>query len=180
MNKFSLTHSGLTLLVIFGLFASGCSLFRADTLENAVKSENIEKIQGHLDAGANINKANADGKTPLHIAAENGHKSVAGILITKGADVNARDNKGRTPLHLATQEGHAPMADYLTDKGADLNSQDKVGGSPLHYAVLNNEYDIAFILTLKKRDGGHRGSEKMDSALSCLPEQPTEICRTVD
>ena len=149
MHKTSLTHSGLAILVMFGLFFSGCSLFRSDTLENAVKSENMKKVQTHLDAGANVNKANAEGKTPLHIAAENGHKEVAGVLIAKGAEVNAKDKEGRTPLHLATQEGYAPMVDYLTDKGANLNSQDKAGGSPLHYAVLNEEYDIAFILTLK-------------------------------
>ena len=149
MPKSSLTHSGLTILVLFGLLASGCSMFRADTLENAVKSEDIKKVQNHIDAGANVNKTNAEGKTPLHVAAENGHKEVAGILIAKHANVNAKDNQGRTPLHLATQEGYPAMADYLTDKKADLNSQDKTGGSPLHYAVLNAEYDIAFILTLK-------------------------------
>jgi len=149
MHKPSLTHSGLTILVLFGLFASGCSLLRKDTLENAVRSENLEKIQSHLDQGANVNKANTEGKTPLHIASEDGSKGAAGMLIAKGANVNAKDKQGRTPLHLATQEGHPALVDYLTDKGADLNSQDKAGGSSLHYAVLNEEYDIAFMLTLK-------------------------------
>lgn len=44
-----------------------------------------------------LNVANKDGKTPLHIAANNGLVSVVQELITKGASLLAVDNKGYTP-----------------------------------------------------------------------------------
>ena len=44
------------------------------------------------------------GMTPLHYAAEYGHKDVAELLIAKGANVNARGKNGKTPLDLADTE----------------------------------------------------------------------------
>ena len=36
--------------------------------------------------------------TPLHLAAEQGHREVVGLLLEGGADPNKADKDGRTPL----------------------------------------------------------------------------------
>ena len=39
-------------------------------------------------------RKNEDGYTPLHLAAQSGHKRIDELLIAKGADVNAKDGIG--------------------------------------------------------------------------------------
>ncbi|XP_038561078.1 ankyrin repeat domain-containing protein 27-like isoform X2 [Micropterus salmoides] len=60
-----------------------------------------------LQAGAlGVNSCNAEGFTPLHVAALHGHSALAALLIRHGANVNARTNMSATPLHLASQNSH--------------------------------------------------------------------------
>jgi ankyrin repeat protein len=55
--------------------------------------------------------------TPLHLAAQNGHKAVAELLIAKGADVNAKTLWDETPLDLAISKEHKELADLLRKHG---------------------------------------------------------------
>jgi len=67
----------------------------------AVKNDNIKTVKQHLAAGTDVDAKTAQGLTPLHVAAIEGHKEILKLLIAKGADVNARDWRGRTPLVYA-------------------------------------------------------------------------------
>ena len=64
--------------------APDISIYRAAGLGN------IEAVKQHLAAGTDVN-AKAAGETPLHLAAMEGHKAVAELLIVKGTNVNAKD-----------------------------------------------------------------------------------------
>ncbi|KAL0170485.1 hypothetical protein M9458_035081, partial [Cirrhinus mrigala] len=44
---------------------------------------------------------NYDGRTPLHIAACEGHLNVVRYLLNKGVTINVKDRFGDTPLHNA-------------------------------------------------------------------------------
>ena len=68
--------------------------------------------------GANANAKDEDGATPLHLAADTGHKDIVELLISKGADVNAKDEDETTPLYIAVEEGHTEIADLLRKHGA--------------------------------------------------------------
>ena len=48
------------------------------------------------------------GFTPLHKAADQGHPTVAELLLNHDADVNAQVNDGRTSLHLAARKISTP------------------------------------------------------------------------
>ena len=61
-------------------------------------------------------KDNAEGSTPLIMAAEYGYKDVAEVLLANGADVNAADKKG-TPLDRAIHTGHTDVANLLRQHG---------------------------------------------------------------
>jgi len=87
-----------------------------------------------VDRGADVSSADADGKTPLHIASERDHEAVARLLVDWGADVSSADKYGRTPLHIASERGHGAVARLLVDRGADVSSADKYGRTPLHIA----------------------------------------------
>ena len=51
---------------------------------------------------ASINAKDADGETPLHYAALNGHLDCVRFLLKDNADVNLTDAEGSTPLHKVT------------------------------------------------------------------------------
>jgi ankyrin repeat protein len=77
--------------------------------------------------GADINKRNKWGETPLHHAtASKGSYSVGSyractqLLLESGADVNCMDNKGRTPLYWAFISGEDTV-ELLLEKGGCLN-----------------------------------------------------------
>ena len=52
-----------------------------------------------LQSGANADCRDADGNTPLHMAAEAGHLEMCELLMDFGARVRAQNSKGATPAH---------------------------------------------------------------------------------
>ena len=66
------------------------------------------------------------------VAAINGHKDVAELLLANKAEVNAKDNNGVTPLHLAAFNGHKDVAELLLANKAEVNAKDNDGETPLH------------------------------------------------
>lgn len=58
-----------------------------------------------VEAGADVNKKNKIGTTPLMEAAIRGETKCAKLLIDAGADLSLRDNKGFTALDLSKMHG---------------------------------------------------------------------------
>jgi ankyrin repeat protein len=54
-----------------------------------------------LDAGADKDRPNPDGMTPMMMALDNGHPEVALYLLKRGANPHTWDWWGRTPLYVA-------------------------------------------------------------------------------
>ena len=57
-----------------------------------------------LDAGAEVNVQAANGDSPLHDAAENGHASVVRLLLDRGALATLFDGKGQTAVQVVGNE----------------------------------------------------------------------------
>jgi glutaminase len=68
-------------------------------------------------AGININAADYDKRTFLHVAASEGHYEIVKLLLRWGAAVNSTDRWGRTPLMDALRESHERVADLLRQNG---------------------------------------------------------------
>lgn len=99
-----------------------------------------------IEAKANINAVDEDGRTPLYLAVLKGDVEVAKSLIEAGADVNAVNENGQTPLYCAVLKGDFEVAKLLIEARADVNAIDKNALNPLYYARYDNDFEIAKLL----------------------------------
>ena len=74
-----------------------------------------------MEAKADVDKAGAEGDTPVYHAARNGHADVLQVLIRAKADVAAclRVN-GWSPLFVAAAAGHEAVVQRLLDHAPHL------------------------------------------------------------
>ena len=70
--------------------------------------------------GADLNKKNKDGDTPLHKAARERNTVVICVLIEAGADLNIKNNNGHTPRKCAWEAGYIEIAKALYDAGGEV------------------------------------------------------------
>ncbi|XP_063225232.1 uncharacterized protein LOC134532597 [Bacillus rossius redtenbacheri] len=121
------------------------------------KDKSISKLhkaawQGNLDKlKVNLKKTDIDipdryNRTPLHLAASQGHCNVVWFLIVNNANMNICDNEGKTPLLKAIECGQTETVRLMLERGADINIVDYNGNSGLHLAAKHSFYEIASML----------------------------------
>jgi len=79
-------------------------------------------VDALLEAGAQIKKADKEGKTVLHWSQD---PLIAKKLIDRGALVDARDIRGKSPVMWASFDGNLPLVKLLVESGADTSLIDK-------------------------------------------------------
>jgi ankyrin repeat protein len=85
----------------------------------AAREGHLEVAKLLLDAGADIEQADADGVTPLITAVVNIHTDLATFLIERGANVNAIDWFGQSPLFSAVDVRNIDVPETMRDNGVD-------------------------------------------------------------
>lgn len=88
----------------------------------AARQGHLETVRLLLDAGASLEKADANGVTPLLIAIMNNQIPVARHLIERGANVKATDWYGHTPLYVAVDLRNIDVPGPTRDNGVDRDS----------------------------------------------------------
>jgi len=73
--------------------------------------------------GIDINQAEDDGTTPLHIACYKGHEIVVRLLLDNRADINPVDRDGDTALSSAKRQGHTSIVKLLETDASPLQEQ---------------------------------------------------------
>lgn len=87
---------------------------------HAVERNDVEKINELKRYGANLSAANADHRTPLHIACSNGNLKVTSYLLLNGASVHMKDRFDQTPLLEAVRSDNIEIIKLLRQCGAHL------------------------------------------------------------
>lgn len=89
-------------------------------------------------------------RTPMHLAAENGHATIIEILADKfKASIFERTKDGSTLMHIASLNGHADCAMMLFKKGVYLHMPNKGGARSIHTAARYGH--VGIINTLLQR-----------------------------
>ena len=109
---------------------------------HAASRGHLNIMQLLLEQGADKNKANNDGMTPLLIAAKKGHMMIVQALLEQGVDKEKADSSGWTALFYAACTGHFPIVQYLVEQGADMEKATNGGFTPLIIASLRGHLEV--------------------------------------
>ncbi|CAI7636252.1 unnamed protein product [Penicillium pancosmium] len=105
-----------------------------------------------LERKAGVNRQDANGRTPLSFAAENGHYAVAHLLLKWKADIDCKDVNGSTPLSMAAENGHDTVVKLLLEWRALPDRPVQNGLTPLLKAALDGHYAVVKLLLEWKAD----------------------------
>lgn len=88
-----------------------------------------------IDAGANIDRKDDQGKTALFFAAGLGRLDIIRLLHENNANHHAASSSGLIPLHVAICLEQEKAATFLLELGSDPTVIDNHGSNTLHYAA---------------------------------------------
>lgn len=101
------------------LAASGCGIRINDSvLHEAAAINRIDMMEFLLDrygGELEVDAVDSEGKTPIHVAAREGHVRVIEFLVSMGGNPNLTDSKGWTPLHYSAWKGHVEAVESLLE-----------------------------------------------------------------
>lgn len=134
-------------------------------LHLAVQERRIEAIKILIEAGADLEAKDHNGKTPLawgpfgyrklekHVYeslgkphdttfVDPGEAIGINLLLDAGAKIGSTDNAGDTPLHEAVRIGSVRAIEALLLRGAKTNVKNRAGETPLSLAKTRKDPDI--------------------------------------
>ena len=123
------------------------SIVMDKVMESAITGGDEAKTRELLAQSYAVNCKDADGITPLHLAAGYKHENIVKLLLEQGAHPSARCNKGRTTLHWLASPSDAPITETLIDllmrDRRPLGLADGEGITPLMTACQNGRLLLA-------------------------------------
>uniref|UniRef100_A0A8C9V227 Ankyrin repeat and SOCS box containing 10 n=1 Tax=Scleropages formosus TaxID=113540 RepID=A0A8C9V227_SCLFO len=136
-------------LLQFGAAANGRSLEEDDTpLHVAARHGLLDHVDLYLRYGAEVEKQNDEGQTPLNAACSEPqapedrerYLRVCRMLLRAGADVHTEDRDNQTPLHMACKQVNPDVVELLLRRGASVNCMCYSGDAPMHNVLKATAY----------------------------------------
>ncbi|XP_043082389.1 ankyrin repeat and SAM domain-containing protein 6-like isoform X2 [Puntigrus tetrazona] len=117
---------------------------------HALKLGNAQLVKDIVEEDSSqVNVSNADGASPLMMAAVSGQLEVVHLLVDKHADMDRQDSvHGWTALMQATYHGNKDVVKFLLSQGADVNLRAKNGYTAFDLVMLLNDPDTELVRLL--------------------------------
>ena len=115
------------------------------------------------DNGGTANLKDISGRTPLSIAADQGHEEVVKLLLARNdVEVDSMDGDSCTPLSNAADQGHEEVVKLLlTRNDVEAGLKDNAGRTPLSKAAYGGHEEVVKLLLT--RDDVEADSKDNDS-----------------
>ena len=155
--------------------------FERTALAVAARNDHLDVVRYLVQQGADIEKVDSYGNSPLIHASMEGHSEVARYLLEQGANRDKANLWGNTSLHMAAADnGRLETAKLLMVYGADVNARNNNGELPIDMGYLNTEEIKQAIRDEPRRrmDHGHKRATEQDrhpnAATSASAQQEEE------
>ncbi|ESO89062.1 hypothetical protein LOTGIDRAFT_106321, partial [Lottia gigantea] len=116
------------------------------SLQSAVKLGCYEICKLLIDAGADVNMADAESNSLLIVACQNNHNDIAELLIQYNADRDFQNSDGNTALNICGCDGNVTITQSLLNMGCDVNICNYKIQSPVYTACYYKHIEIVKLL----------------------------------
>ena len=142
--------TAILVLVLVTLTLSAQSPLVIDRFYQAIRQDDQPALRA-LVRDEGVNAKDAQGHTPLMLAAAFGSSDAVRFLIANGADLRAASHAGVTALHWAVTD--LAKTRMLLDANADVNAVSQLGRTPLLVAAsANGTLDVMRLMLAKGAD----------------------------
>jgi len=110
----------------FAVIIAGCGSTpkKEITVQQLIKEGRIQEAKDLFTTKTDINMADEDGNTALHLAAAINESDLVQFLLIKGADSKLKNLNGDTALHVAIKKDHMNCAKILSVQNDDIFIKD--------------------------------------------------------
>ncbi|XP_076317880.1 nuclear factor NF-kappa-B p105 subunit-like isoform X2 [Tachypleus tridentatus] len=163
VQQLALIHCLLYVLKgVPGQVINQCNNLHQTPLFLAVVTGSYKAIPSLLSNGADLNVADNEGNTPVHVAVKKGDDTALALLLERNkcsqhisqiVNLNKLNYEGFAPLHLAVLFNRERCIDKLCKSGADVNIADGTSGNTaLHLAVEHQPHLVRILLKMNDVD----------------------------
>jgi uncharacterized protein len=117
------------------------------TIQELIMAGRYPEAKELFKTKTDINAADADGNTALHLAAKVNEADLVSFLIIKGADTELKNNSGDTALHVAIKNSSLDAAKVLAIVHGDIFAKDASGTTALELALAKGDQWYEAIIT---------------------------------
>lgn len=111
-------------------------------LVRAAAAGDADRVRELLDAGADPDAADGDGRTAVTHAAYGDHPEVVRLLLEAGADVDGQDTTRANPLLSTGETGYLDVLEEVLRADPDLTRTNRFGGTALIPAADRGHVEI--------------------------------------
>ncbi|KAL3280287.1 hypothetical protein HHI36_017777 [Cryptolaemus montrouzieri] len=151
-------------------------------LLKAASDGDVDEIRRLLSEGAPftadwflLNARTKVDRTPLHMAAYEGHLNIVELFLMDDCEVDCTDLLGMTPLHWAAQNGHANVVQALLKAGADKNIANKFGLKPVDIAHQIDRLDIVEMIEEEQQEDPTKAAENLTIEMAAEDENQSRF-----
>ena len=174
MKKFVPSRKLTRILLAALLFITASIMGVAEDVFGAAEHGNADFLRTFVSSGGDVNARDAQGRTPLMLAANGGYGESVKVLLAGKANVNLRDSYGNTAVYLAAVRGASKVVALLVAAKADVNVNSASGESPLGVAARMGE---ATLVRLLIRGGANLNAADQHGLTPLMVSKTTSIAK---